>query len=321
LAESPRKLAKTVMGRLAESFAYIATQAGSEDLRQKLLLVAERLGGLRAVPPQLGCLYLQIVEAVEGGDETTCERLSAELLDLLSRPWKLEVARYGRDELGRFFQAFNDVLFDESYGPQPMAEPPESEWRQAKANFERGLQLVRGAAPKIHAEIEAFWSRIYLGVSNPDSDRAKFGGVTSLVLWGGTFANAAHYDSEIKAAEFLVHEVTHALLFAAACDEPLVLNPPDQFFSSPLRRDGRPMDGIFHATLVCARVAEFYSALRGSDAVPQVDDETLVRFRQANAERFQRGCATIEEFGQISPLGRDLFEQAKARIQVLQNEG
>jgi hypothetical protein len=309
------------MGRLAESFDYLATESGSEDLRRELLLVAERLPGLRAVPPQLGCLYLQIVAAVEEGDEPEGGRLAAELLDLLSRPWKLEVARYGRDELGGFYLGFNDILFDESYGPQPMAEPPEPEWQQAKIHFERGLELVRGAAPNIHAEIEAFWSRIYVGVSNPDSDQAKFGGVTSLVLWGGTFANAAHYDSEIKAAEFLVHEVTHALLFAAACDEPLVLNPPDELFSSPLRRDGRPMDGIFHATLVCARVAEFYSALRGSDAVPQVDDETLVRFRQANAEKFQRGCATIEEFGQISPLGRDLLEQAKTRVQVLQNEG
>ncbi len=314
-------MAETVIRRLAESFDYIATEAGSEDARHKLQLVAECLRGLCVVPPQLGCLYLQIVEAVECGDEATTGRLAVQLFELLSRPWKLEVARYGRDELGGFYQGFNDVLFDESYGPQPIAEPPEPEWIQAKGHFERGLELVRVAAPNFHSEIEAFWSRIYVGVANPDSGRAKFGGVTSLVLWGGTFANAAHYDSEIKAAEFLVHEVTHTLLFAAACDEPLVLNPPDDLFPSPLRKDLRPMDGIFHATLVCARVAEFYSVLRGSDAVPQVADETLVRFQQANAEKFRRGWATIWEFGQISPLGQDLLEQAKAFVQMLPNEG
>lgn len=314
-------MADTVIGRLAESFAYIATEAGSEALCQELLLVAEHLRGSRVVSPHIGCLYLKIVEAVERGDKPAGSRLATQLLDLLSRVWQLEVARYSRDELGGFYQGFTDVLFDESYGPQPICEPPETAWLQAKGHFDRSLELVRKTVPNIHAEIEAFWSRIYVGISNPDSEGRKFGGVTSLVLWGGTFANATHYDSDLKAAEFLVHEATHALLFAAACDEPLVLNPPDELYPSPLRKDLRPMDGIFHATLVCARIAEFYSLLHGYDSVPNADDRTLFRLAQANAVKFLQGASTIEEFGRISPLGQDLLEQAKTFVQTLPNGG
>jgi HEXXH motif-containing protein len=314
-------LADNVIGRLAESFAYLATVSDSEALRQNLLGIEVRLRELSVVPPQLGCLYLQIVAAVESGEETAGVQASEQLLEILSGPWELAIARYGRDELGRFYENFSDILFDSSYGNQTISEPTEPTWLESKDHFERALELIRVFDPTVYQELETFWSRITIGVANPDSDKAKFGGVTSLILWGGTFANGAYYDSEIKAAECLVHEITHALLFAIGCDEPLVLNPPEELFGSPLRKDLRPMDGTFHATLVCARVAEFYSILRGSGADIEVDDETLIQCRKANAEKFQQGYATVEEFGKISPLGKDLLEQARARLQVLENEG
>jgi HEXXH motif-containing protein len=319
LAESPRELAKRVLQRLAESFDYIASAADSADLRQKLRLVAARLGELRVVPPQLGCLYLQIVEAVEGGDEPAASRLCDQLLAILSQSWNLEVARYSRKELGGFYQGFADLLFDESYGLQPITEPPEPIWLQSKAHFERAFELLRAVDPTVYEEIEAFWSRVYVGVPNADSHQMRFGGVSSLILWGGTFVNAEHYDTALKAADFLVHEVTHFLLFALASDAPLVLNPPNQFFPSPLRKDPRPMDGIFHATLVCARVAEFYALIREANTAVDLDDGFLLQLADANVEKFWRGRATIKEFGLISPLGQDLLEQAEMRLQMLQN--
>ena len=321
LAQPPEILAANVVGRLADSFAYLAGAVDSPDLRLGLSLVADRVRGLRLVPPQFGCLYLRIVETIDRGDEASALESCKPLMDILSRPWELEVACYSRSELGEFYRDFAGILFDDAYGEQAITEPPEPTWERAKGQFAAARALVRAVAPEIHREMEAFWSRIYVGVANPDSSGARFGGVTSLVLWGGTFANADSYDSDLKAAEFMVHEVTHALLFAVACDEPLVLNAAEELFDSPLRKDPRPMDGIFHATLVCARITEFYSDLRAHDAVPGVDDEGLVRKRDANAEKFQRGYSTIEEAGVISPLARDLLEQAAARVQMLRSEG
>lgn len=321
LAQSPRDLADNVIERLSESFAYIAGVVGSDELRRHLLVVAGRLCALRVVPPQLGCLYLRIVDAVESGDEPEGILLCSRLTEILSRSWTLEVAPYSREELGDFYEGFAEVLFDESYGKQPIAEPPEPIWLAARGHFERGLALVREFDPALFLEIEALWSRIYIGVGNPDSGKSRFGGVTSLVLWGGTFANAEHYNSEIKAAEFLVHEVTHALLFAAGCDEPLVLNPPEEVFPSPLRKDLRPMDGIFHAALVCARVAGFYEILREAKADLPVDEETLGQCRDANARKFLQGYATVKESGRLSPLGEDFLEQANASVKALRNGG
>jgi hypothetical protein len=314
-------LANNVIGRLSESFAYIAEAVDSDELRRGLLHVADRLRESRVVPPQLGFLYLRIVDAVESGDEPEGLRLCGRLAEILSRPWTLEVAPYSREELGDFYEGFAEVLFDESYGKQPIAEAPEPIWRAARGHFERGLGLIREFDPALFLEIEALWSRIYIGVGNSDSGKSRFGGVTSMVLWGGTFANAEHYNSEIKAAEFLVHEVTHALLFAAGCDEPMVLNPPEEVFPSPLRKDPRPMDGIFHAALVCARVAGFYETLREVNAGLPVDEETLGQCRDANARKFLQGYATIKQFGRLSPLGEDFLEQANASVKALSHGG
>jgi hypothetical protein len=321
LAHSPRDLANNVIGRLSESFAYIAEAVDSDELRRGLLHVADRLRESRVVPPQLGFLYLRIVDAVESGDEPEGLRLCGRLAEILSRPWTLEVAPYSREELGDFYEGFAEVLFDESYGKQPIAEAPEPIWLAARGHFERGLGLIREFDPALFLEIEALWSRIYIGVGNSDSGKSRFGGVTSMVLWGGTFANAEHYNSEIKAAEFLVHEVTHALLFAAGCDEPMVLNPPEEVFPSPLRKDPRPMDGIFHAALVCARVAGFYETLREVNAGLPVDEETLGQCRDANARKFLQGYATIKQFGRLSPLGEDFLEQANACVKALRHGG
>lgn len=54
--------------------------------------------------------------------------------------------------------------------------------------------------------------------------------------------------------ETLAHEGSHSFLFGLTMEEPLVRNPDDELFPSPLRQDRRPMDGIYHATYVSARM-------------------------------------------------------------------
>jgi HEXXH motif-containing protein len=52
----------------------------------------------------------------------------------------------------------------------------------------------------------------------------------------------------------LTHEAAHSLLLGYTLGAPLVESDPAERFSSPLREDLRPMDGIVHATYVLARM-------------------------------------------------------------------
>ena len=60
-------------------------------------------------------------------------------------------------------------------------------------------------------------------------------------------------------------------------DEPLVQNAPDESYHSPLRADDRPMDGVFHATLVCARLADFNRAWLNSGLAKGAERESQGR--------------------------------------------
>ena len=53
----------------------------------------------------------------------------------------------------------------------------------------------------------------------------------------------------------LTHESAHAHLFSLSLGDSFVTNPDDELHLSPLRRDPRPLDGLFHATYVSARIA------------------------------------------------------------------
>ncbi|MBL6431916.1 MAG: hypothetical protein HPM95_15385 [Alphaproteobacteria bacterium] len=51
-----------------------------------------------------------------------------------------------------------------------------------------------------------------------------------------------------------MHEAAHGTLFAMSPVEFYVFNPENERYSSPLRLDPRPLDGIYHATFVLARM-------------------------------------------------------------------
>jgi HEXXH motif-containing protein len=54
--------------------------------------------------------------------------------------------------------------------------------------------------------------------------------------------------------DVLVHEASHLLLFGLVGGKALSRNDPAARYASPLRRDPRPIDGIFHAAFVATRV-------------------------------------------------------------------
>jgi HEXXH motif-containing protein len=143
-----------------------------------------------------------------------------------------------------------------------------------------------------------------------------FGGVTSLQVWGASFINVEFYNTRWSMVQFLVHEITHSLLFGLGCDQSLVQNSLDESYKSPLRADPRPMDGLVHATLVCARLAAFNRAWLDSGLVEECDrdqtEEAIVR----NSRFFQDGVVVINQHGKLSEQGRHLIDRSCLALSV-----
>jgi hypothetical protein len=68
------------------------------------------------------------------------------------------------------------------------------------------------------------------------------------------------------------------------------------------------MDGIYHATLVCARLAEFDRTRLASDSVKRSADDSM--------ERFRRGVSVIDEHGKLSERGRILLDRSRHALSL-----
>src|SRR5690606_11375550 len=119
--------------------------------------------------------------------------------------------------------------------------------------FASSHRLLSVAIPELAAEFDALVSQVIMVEGNPVA-KYQFDGGSSYMLWGGLFLNATSHQNDVALIEVMAHESAHILLFGYASDEALVNNDDDTLYHSPLRVDPRPMDGIFHATYVSARM-------------------------------------------------------------------
>jgi HEXXH motif-containing protein len=113
--------------------------------------------------------------------------------------------------------------------------------------------------------------------------------------------------------EHIVHEAAHLHLFAVWKRDALVLNPPAERFSSPLRPDPRPMSGIFHAMFVLARITYTYNRFKNNERFMSHAHRWDAAHNSANNHmtplaKFCETFDTVIKHGKLSPLGHSIAE-------------
>ena len=88
--------------------------------------------------------------------------------------------------------------------------------------------------------------------------------ILDVLQLGATLINADIRRNPIEVVDLLVHESSHLLLFAFSSQSALTKNAGTERYSSPVRSDPRPIDGIFHACFVTTRVHLAMKRLIGS---------------------------------------------------------
>jgi len=313
----PRQLDAVVRAQLADSLSYIVDKAAGH-LQVDRAGCAAALASIRTrrQDPGVFARYFDLIFAVNANRFAHADTLLGELIARTAEPVAFAIVPYARDRLGSDYDRFADLLFAESAGANPMASPPAAQSASADDMLRKAIALVGRVDRDIRDEIEALLVRIYLAVGAEEHGAKSFGAVTSLQVWGASFVNIARYDTVWGMVQCLVHEITHSVLFGVSCQCPLVKNPPDESYRSPLRADPRPMDGIFHATLVCARIAAFNRAWLDSGLVESRDrgrtEEAVVR----NLQRFQDGVAVIERHAKLSEPARALIDRSRSALPV-----
>ncbi len=307
-AESLDQLDLSVRLKLADSLDSLWQQAGAtlgaDTTRQRALL--DHIRNHR-VHPRLFARYYDLVLAILEHEPAEARRVNAGLLSLPAEPLRGGIRPYSRAELGEDFERFARLLFAEEGLERPLAAPEPEQTDATRGHLMEAIKLVAAVDSATGAEVCFLWPLIYL--ARPDQvGRFRFAGVTSFMVWGAGVMNVEAFDTPLAIAEFLVHETTHSLLFAMGCEDPLVLNPLDQSYPSPLRADPRPMDGIFHATVVCARTAAFLGRSLDSPTIdPRQHEGIRQRLRNAR-DSYAAGREVIARHGQLSGRAQALLE-------------
>ncbi|MGE0055160.1 MAG: HEXXH motif-containing putative peptide modification protein [Hyphomicrobium sp.] len=301
-----------VRGRAAQSLAYIIDRCGSllHIDNAEIALAIERIRDHRQ-PPGVFARYYDLIFAISRNDFDRASELIGEISNLSRQSVSFQILPFERATTGDDFDRYPHLLFAESPSVGPLAEPTAAEFEQAQANLRFALNTIRTIDPSIADDIDGLLTTIFVTKDARVDGSASFGGVTSFMIWGATFINLKAYRTKVGAVQFLVHEVTHALLFGLSCDAPLVLNPVKENYRSPLRKEPRPMDGIYHATLVCARLAAFnrHWLESGAENVEQIEEEL-----NSALLAFQDGAHTIRSHGNLSETGRELIDRCSTTL-------
>ena len=278
--------------------------------------MAPALAEIQAHPVQPGVFarYYDLVFALQRRDYAQAAALWCEIAALAADAPRLEVIPYDPGVLGDDSERFGRLVALGDGGGHMFAPPPEPSWRRFRPTALDALDLLARVDPAWSGEIEGLLTRVIAAIPAEDA-RQRFAGASSLMVWGAIFTNVGQPRDRLQVLTSLIHEGTHQLLFGLSRREPLVANPPGERYRSPLRPEPRPMDGVFHATFVAARLTRLAEVLASAEG-ELTDDETawararIPRFRQ----RFGEGREVILKDAQLTPLGRRLIEEAADHV-------
>ena len=268
------------------------------------------------VSPLLFAQYYQLVFAIIDNEADLQTRLKA-LADAMCLSKRLEIRDLSARELGSE-EATNlyRQCFDSDEGITYGFLPPDPEQsHKARESIERAMILMEQIIPALYQEIHTIIAEILLAAAPKDPDAFRFDGASSYQLWGAVTLNTDEEKSDISMLEALAHECAHCLLFGLTIEEPLVLNDDQERYHSPLRADPRPMDGIYHATFVSARMHYAMQQAQDSPVLTAGQQQECRSNMQASRKAFSDGHAVLSEHARYSETGLKIMQNAAEYMQ------
>ena len=270
------------------------------------------LGAIRShrLKPGVYARYFSLVFAVKAGRWDEAKRLMTELSVMSAVAASLDVHPLTDDAMGEDATRFPELLGDTRR--TRFGAPSTTEWLRFDDRVAQAFDCLHFIDPRLAAEVRGLVVEVIGAV--PLEPEASFGSASSLTIWGAVIINLRVHETSLDLVEGLVHEAAHQLLFGYATKQPLVLNSAAERFTSPLRSDRRPMEGLFHATFVCARLFLLYQRL--SDlrcfALLDTDAETVAQRLAINMRNYRDGARTIAAHARLSALGAQVIQSTAA---------
>lgn len=189
-----------------------------------------------------------------------------------------------------------------------LEEPARSHSNNA---LNRALARISEIDPAMASEMHAFVSDVLLVKSqalNAGSSMRSLGIISMSHLKTG--------QTWTRYVEHLAHEAGHQHLFHVWTCDPIILNENAGLFGSPIRRDKRPLSGIYHGMFVLGRTLLAMRRLRESPDFDPEDDLVNTAYNNAEnpssfEEKFEDCWSVLKENAKLTEVGRRLMESTR----------
>ena len=300
----------TVRAQLADSLRAIAESA-EDDLCDRGAVAA--LADAVATHPVSSAVMVRYTEAVaavmQGAAEEAGRCLAALADPTLRSPVVPRVMTLRDADLGLGgTEAYRRVMDDDPGHSLGMLPLDDAALPEAAAHVEAATALL---GEDFAGEIRHLVPEI-LGVRGIPGARLQFDGATSFYLWGCIALNLGRRRSPIGLATALAHESGHAVLFGMTMGGPVVSNPDEERYASPLREDPRPMEGIAHATWVLARMHLAVRGMLDSGKLDAAQRAEAAQALQRIARDYQAGHGVMAQGARFTEAGSAAFAPAEA---------
>jgi hypothetical protein len=312
--ERGRVLYGRIKARLAQSFRQIADASASvtEIDETRLAAFLDSLARSDKASPRFFAVYHEMLLAAEEDDIDAISRLFGELVNVDSPAESVPVYNLTDEHLGSSgaarYNRWADMDPENPFNLLPLAS---TEYGRIAATTRDAFDLIDSGAPEVSGEIRSLLAEVVFA-SGGVGDKLVFHGISSFYLWGTVILNAECHKTTVEIVQALAHETSHMHLFAAALDSPLVQNPEEERYHSPLRDDPRPMDGIYHATYVTARMHYVLSRLLASGVLSPAQVEEAKLASASHVGSFREGYEVVSSHGNLTELGQGLLSAAHA---------
>ena len=303
---------RNLRARLFDSFCHIAECAGlGDDGRADLDFLEGRLRG-SIVSPWVFCLYSKLVAELSKDYSNSATPIVADIMAAASLPAGAGVVPFRDCTVPASWWDHFEVVFDTDNERHFASEIPGPEtFSLCKREVEEGLSLLRLADPPWHDEVRSLLPMIVAG-SGPLDTADMFNGASTFFFWGGSLINAQVRRSPVSIIDLLVHESSHLLLFGLSADGALLSNGGEERYTSPLRADPRPIDGILHASFVASRVHLSMCRLLDSGYLTKDNERRAAERRDHNARSARIGLDVLNENARPTELGEGVLDSLRS---------
>lgn len=303
---------QNIRSRLADSFRYLVTRL-EPDPAEHLGAIANKLPDA-AVSPWVVCLYSWLVaDLAQGG--TRAETLARSIAEAADMPASSAPIGIHDASVPEAWWEHYHVLLDTDPGRtfRP-ASPTADGFARTSEAIEAAFEVMGRCDTSLLDDVRAIARYPVLAAPASDNFDDRFNGASTFFFWGGTLLNSEIARSPVAMVDLLVHESSHLLLFGLVEGTALTTNDPTKRYKSPLRSDQRPIDGIFHACFVSARVEIAMNRLLESGRLTAAEARDATRHRDTNAGSARAGLRSLNEYANPTEKGQRILSELNAAL-------